>query len=100
MDLLPLRDFISLYISHLENAGPLSYPDLSNVQWKAPMHTCEDESKKGSSCLSIIMKTVVTLQTTPKGSKGVPRSPETTQSSISSERSFHSEMLDFQFFLS
>lgn len=47
MDILPLHDFVSLYISHLENTGPLSYADLPNVQWENPC-TLMKVSEKGN----------------------------------------------------
>lgn len=40
MDLLPLHDFVPLYIYHLENASlMMSHADLLSLQWKTPLYT-------------------------------------------------------------
>ena len=39
MGLLPLHDFVSFCIHHLENAGSLSHANLLSIRWKAPPYT-------------------------------------------------------------
>lgn len=64
-----------LHFSHLENAVLLSHADLPNVQWKALLCTCEKGEKGDNNRnLHIIMKTIMTSQTTLKGSQGTSRS--------------------------